>query len=132
MSAPVSSFSKLSLSQEMQESRGQGQPGKGKQPARVDDDSDSESEAESEDLLSTQDSGSGNVLAVDHCRQLMNAETEQSYYAFQIASAEVERIGIRIYPTDFKAPECSCDEEGICPHMVSSSESQTKSWILIY
>ena len=60
---------------------------------------------------------SGHVIALDHCRRYDTPDTERSYYAFQIAYAEVERYSIRISSTDSGNPTCSCDEEGACHHV---------------
>jgi hypothetical protein len=115
MSAPSSSFSKLSLSQEMQATRRHtrsqsGGKGKSKEPlvsAAPEEDPESGSDNESDD-----DFWSGHVIALDHCRQHNERDARGSYYAFQIAYAEVERCSIRFKPTDDGAPKCSCEEEG--------------------
>ena len=116
MSAPVSSFSKLSLSQEMQENRGHrrsqsGGKGKGRDLAPPVDESDDGSDNGSDDLWS------GHVIALDHCRQYDAPNSDRSYYAFQIAFAEVQSCSIRISSTDSVVPICSCDEEGTCHHV---------------
>ena len=117
MSAPVSSFSKLSLSQEMQATRGHtrgqsGNKGKSKEPIPpiAPEDPESGSDDGSEDDF-------WHVIALDHCRQHNERDARGSYYAFQIAYAEVESYSIRVKPTDTGAPECSCDEEGTCNHV---------------
>ena len=117
MSAPTSSFSKLSLSQEMQapqrHARGQsGGKGKGKEPAPQDD-PDSGSEDGSEDFWD------GHVIALDHCRQFDFPKANKRLYAFQIAYSKVESYSIRV-STD-ESVTCSCDEEGTCHHV---------SWLL--
>jgi hypothetical protein len=98
-----------------------GGKGKGKEPAPPappGDDSDTGSDNGSDD-----DFWSGHVIALDHCRQLDHtpqdekSDTDRSYYAFQIAYAEVERYGIRMSSTDSGSPVCSCDEEGTCHHV---------------
>lgn len=113
MSAPTSSFSKLSLSQEMQATRGHtrsqsGGKGKGKEP---DDEPEFGSDNGSDEFWD------GHVIALDHCRQHDEKDARGSYYAFQIAYAEVESYSIRIRPTDEGVPECSCDEETTCHHV---------------
>ena len=115
MSAPTSSFSKLSLSQEMQTTRGHprgqsGSKGKGKEPAPSEDEPDW-SDNESGDFWS------GHIIALDHCRQHDTPDTDRSYYAFQIAYAEVESYSIRISSADSGGPTCSCEEEGTCHHV---------------
>jgi hypothetical protein len=126
MSAPISSFSKLSLSQEMQATRGHargqsGGKGKGKESAPPDDDPESGSENGSDDFWS------GHVIALDHCRQYDSPDTERSYYAFQIAYAEVERYSIRISSTDSGTPICTCDEEGTCHHVTWLMEQLSRT-----
>ncbi|KAE9381658.1 hypothetical protein N431DRAFT_425223 [Stipitochalara longipes BDJ] len=120
MSSPISSFSKLSITQRMQSSRGHtrglsGGKGKGKAPARDDDpsSSDESSDNDSEDGHDegTDISWSGRLFALDHCRQ------HGTRYAFQISYAEVQRYSIRISTTDAGSPTCSCNEEGICRHV---------------
>jgi hypothetical protein len=117
MSAPISSFSKLSISQEMHASRGHargqsGGKGKGREPVLSDNDPESGSDNGSEE-----DFWSGHVIALDHCRQYNSpTDTNRSYYAFQIAYAEVESYGIRIDSTD-AGVTCSCGEEGTCHHI---------------
>lgn len=126
MSAPVSGFSKLSLTQDMQSSRSHvrgssGERGKGKAPMgaggpsrltsipsilndSVDEDLDEEEPDEGNQ--------SGRVFALDHCRHI------GELYAFQIAYAEVERISIRISTT---GPACSsdtCKEKRTCRHIM--------------
>ena len=126
MSAPISSFSKLSLSQKMQASKGHtrgqsGGKGKGKDtapPDAPDEEPETWSDNESDDFWS------GHVIALDHCRQYETQAPEQDttrYYAFQIAYAEVERYSIRINPTGSGPPKCSCTEPGTCHHV---------SWLL--
>ncbi|KAG0650919.1 hypothetical protein D0Z07_2754 [Hyphodiscus hymeniophilus] len=118
MSAPTSSFSKLSLSQEMQAPRGhgRGQSGgkmKGKEPTPQDD-----PESGSDD--GSEDFWADHVIALDHCRQFDSPkDANQRRYAFQIAYAEVESYSIRI-STD-EGVRCSCGEEGTCHHV---------SWLL--
>lgn len=117
MSSPISSFEKLSLSQEMESSCGhtRGQSGeiigKGKEPAPSDDERDSGSDNESDY------SWSEHAITLDHCRQHCAKDTDRNYYAFQIAYAEVGRYSIRISPTDSGIPTCSCDEEEPCRHI---------------
>jgi hypothetical protein len=126
MSAPISRFSRLSISK-MQSSRGHarghsGGKGKGKAPVKQDDPSSSEDDSNENSQGSDsggeeQDEGtdtawSGRVFALDHCRQ------HGTRYAFQIAYAEVERYSIRISTTDSGNPTCSCREDGTCRHIV--------------
>lgn len=127
MSAPVSSFSKLSLSHStMQSTRGQrgGPPGKGKLPIPPDDDppSDNESDKDPDDPGYGQDSTepeqeSEHVLALYHCRHI--GTDDDSRYAFQVADAEVVRYGVRVKSVHSSLPQCSCnpDSEGICRHV---------------
>jgi hypothetical protein len=127
MSVPVSSFSKLSLSQDrMQSSRGQrrGPSGaKGKQPmppdsssSASDSDSDPEDPDNSHDMTEPEPEPE-HVLALHHCRHI-GAEDDPRY-AFQIADAEVVRYGVRVKPTITGLPQCSCDQnsESVCRHV---------------
>ncbi|KUJ22350.1 uncharacterized protein LY89DRAFT_680481 [Mollisia scopiformis] len=132
MSAPVSRFQKLSLSQDMQ-SHGDlapaqsGGKGKGKAPmgsggsaslAQIlnpneSDDEMGQEEAPDDVQEEVPDEGtrSGRVFALNHCRQF------DTFYAFQIAYAEVERISIRISTT---GPICSsntCSGGEQCCHI---------------
>lgn len=129
MSAPVSSFSKLSLSQDrMQTSRGQrrGPPGgKGKQtvppvPRYPSSDSDSDSDPEDPDdgpNTTEPEQEPEHILALYHCRHI-GAEDDRRY-AFQIADAEVVRYGVRVKPTNTGLPQCSCNpnSESVCRHV---------------
>lgn len=110
MSAPISSFSKLSLNQSnMQSSHGQGSgppAGEGKQPVPTVDDPSDESEAE-------------HVLALYHCREI-GSENDR-LYAFQIADAAVSRCGVRVKAAGGR-PQCSLssckpDSEEGCRHV---------------
>lgn len=124
MSPPISSFSKLSITQGMQSPRSHrrghyGGKGKGKAPARDDDpsssdasdDDNSEEEPEEGHEEGTDVSWSGRLFALDHCRQ------HGTRYAFQISYAEVRRYSIRISTTDAGSPTCSCNEEPTCRHV---------------
>ncbi|KAN0122318.1 hypothetical protein V8E51_000644 [Hyaloscypha variabilis] len=120
MSSPISSFSKLSITQRMQSSRGHtrghsGGKGKGKAPARDDDlsssDGSSDNDSEEGHDEGTDVSWTGRLFALDHCRQ------HGTRYAFQIAYAEVQRYSIRISTTDAGIPTCSCNEKGTCRHV---------------
>ena len=115
MSAPTSSFSKLSLSQEMQTHRRHarrqsGGKGKGKEPVhRVEPDSGSEDGSE--------DFGTKHVIALDHCRQFDSPkDISHRRFAFQIAYAEVETYSIRISADD--GVTCSCDAMETCHHVI--------------
>ena len=122
MSSPISSFSKLSITQRMQSSRGGHSGGKGKgkslaqdDPSSSDESSTHESEEDDDEGVeesTTDHSGSKHVFSLDHCRQ------HGARYAFQIADAEVKRCSIRITTTDPRRPTCSCEEEGICRHIL--------------
>lgn len=100
----------------MQENRGHrrgqsGGKGKGGALAPPVDESDNGSDNGSDDW-------SGHVIALDHCRQHDAPNSDRSYYAFQIAFAEVKSCSIRISSTDSGVPICSCDEEGTCHHVI--------------
>src|SRR6266536_1987647 len=125
MSSPISSFSKLSITQRMQSSRGHARghsegKGKGKAPAEDDPSSSDESPPEESgedddedvDASTTEHPWSKHIFALDHCRQ------HGTRYAFQIADAEVKRCSIRITTTDPRSPTCSCEEGGICRHIL--------------
>ena len=127
MSSPISSFSKLSITQGMQSSRGHarghsGGKGKGKAPARDDDPSSSDNESEEGPEEGTDISWSGRLFALDHCRQ------HGTRYAFQISYAEVQRYSVRISTTDAGNPTCSCNEEGICRHVTWLLEQISRTW----
>ncbi|TVY73244.1 hypothetical protein LSUE1_G003216 [Lachnellula suecica] len=129
--SPISDFSKLSITQNMEEtSRGTtpsaAAKGKGKAPLQRDDSSGSEDssneEEEQEDPNDSDDpddspEGSNDipdneqVFALDHCRQ--HTGDNGPTYAFQIAYAKVERYGIRIERG--RPTRCSCEEPG-CRH----------------
>jgi hypothetical protein len=124
MSSPISSFSKLSITQNMQAPRGHrrgysGGKGKGRalpedDPSSSEESSEDDSKIEGEEALeeSTTDiTPKQRVFAVDHCRQ------HGARYAFQIADAEIQRCSIRISATDSGMPTCSCNEEGRCRHI---------------
>jgi hypothetical protein len=118
MSAPISSFSKLSINP-MQSSRTHPK-GKGKATEPEDDSSEDESGEEVEDQESNEeepDEGTEalygqRLYAIDHCRHIGS-----THYAFQMAYAEVQRYSIRISKTD-SAPTCTCKEEGVCRHII--------------
>ncbi|CZT42735.1 uncharacterized protein RSE6_02683 [Rhynchosporium secalis] len=125
MSSPISSFSKLSLTQRMQSSRGHAgdrSSGKGKGKAVQSEGQSSSSDTSSGEESSGSDSGDDGleeetdntcgVFALDHCRQ------HGTRYAFQIAYAEVERYSVRISTTDSGRPSCSCTQQGVCQHIV--------------
>lgn len=111
MSAPVSDFQKLSLSQEMQSTRSlaraqHGGKGKGKAPigsggpaslAQILNPHDSDAEMSEEE---PDEQTRNRVFALNHCRQF------DTFYAFQIAYAEVEDISIRISTA---GPRCSSE-----------------------
>jgi hypothetical protein len=111
MSAPISGFSKLSISQ-MQSSRTHSK-GKGK-ATKPEDDSSSSDEHSEEDVEEGSDSSdediddnidsvyTHSVFAIDHCRNI------GTHYAFQMAYAPVERYSIRISAADLTQPTCSC------------------------
>ncbi|PSS23098.1 hypothetical protein M430DRAFT_33684 [Amorphotheca resinae ATCC 22711] len=110
MSAPISGFSKLSISHILMESsrdQERGEPsGTGKEPAPPDDDGSSLIE---------------HIFALDHCRpHVMQQEGERTpsspRYAFQIAEAQVKRYGVRISAASPTETTCSCDETGPCRH----------------
>ncbi|KAH9221624.1 hypothetical protein DL95DRAFT_381952 [Leptodontidium sp. 2 PMI_412] len=133
MSSPISSFSKLSITQKMQSSRGHARghssgKGKGKAvPIEEEDEPTSSEESSDEDSNGSDPDDEGpdeeRVFALDHCRQ------HGTRYAFQIAYAEVERYSIRISTTDSGRPTCSCKEQGNCPHILWFLEqlSRTRS-----
>ena len=112
MSAPVSSFSRLSISHEMQAPRGHARghhrgKGKGRETIHEDEPSSPEPSEEAPDIFSY-----GRVFALDHCRQ------HGPLYAFQIADAVVERYSVRISTKDDGKPTCSCNEIGTCRHVL--------------
>ncbi|RFU25274.1 hypothetical protein B7463_g11058, partial [Scytalidium lignicola] len=120
MSLPVSGFRKLSISQSMQSSRGhaQGQArGKGRALPHEEDPSSSEEEEEEEEEEEGREDDDvemhlgREIFAVDHCREV------GGYYAFQIASAKIETVGVRIASTGTGVPTCSCNRPEPCPHI---------------
>jgi hypothetical protein len=118
MTAPVSSFSKLSLSHSsMQSSRGhaRGQPsGSGDESASSDDGLSHVEDDDDEVPLVDR------IFALDHCRPHGMSEDgwdpSSPRYAFQIAEAQVKRYGVRISAANPRITTCSCNEAGICRH----------------
>lgn len=125
MSAPVSGFSKLSINP-MQSSRTHAK-GKGTviEPEEDDDSSSSEEQSEEDleeepelaeeevDGAATKSVYTHRIFAVDHCRHT------GTYYAFQMACAQVERYSIRISTEALAEPTCSCAEPGTsCRHIM--------------
>ncbi|KAH8815198.1 hypothetical protein F5884DRAFT_168437 [Xylogone sp. PMI_703] len=123
MSLPVSSFRKLSISQSMQSSRGhaQGQvreKGRGLPPDEVPSSSEEEEEEEEDDDDEeegddddTETQQGREIFALDHCREV------GGYYAFQIASAKIQTVGVRIASSGTSIPTCSCNRSSSCPHI---------------
>lgn len=121
MSLPVSGFRKLSISESMQSTRGhaQGQArGKGRalppedEPSSSDDeDEEEDDEEEDEEAETTELHLDREIFAVDHCREVGD------YYAFQIASAKIETVGVRIGGSSTGTSTCSCGRQDSCPHI---------------
>lgn len=116
MSAPVSSFRTLSISDAMEASGGKQRLNKafekGKARATpLDDDTstDTSSSDGEEDESDAEDENGTHLLALDHCRQI------GSRYAFQMVDAKVRKCGIRL-EENMKAPTCSCNGGGDCRH----------------
>jgi hypothetical protein len=117
MTAPISSFSKLSLTHTpMQSSRGQGRrqsSGSGERPPPPDDGS-SRTEHDDEEIHLVD-----RIFALDHCRPHGMSEDghpSSPRYAFQIAEAQVKRYGVRISAANPRSAICSCSEAGTCRH----------------
>lgn len=121
MSAPISSFSKLSISPIMHSASGHGHgppASKGKEPVPLDDDfSDNEPDIELNDPIGDPDLQPEHVLALYHCRHIGSEDNRR--YAFQIADAEIVRYGVRIIKST-GGLQCSCEPpEGneVCRHI---------------
>lgn len=117
MSAPISSFRKLSISTQMEAAERQGR-GQNENQQRhrtpVNAESSTDDYSSSEDETGSEEEGgiTGNphVLALDHCRQY------GSRYAFQMVDAEIRSCGIRLDET-MNMPSCSCNEGESCRHV---------------
>lgn len=124
MSAPVSGFQNLSISQDMESSRSNtqsqsGRKGKGKSPLDGSGPASlaqilNPNESDEDDVEEETDEETNNrIFALDHCRQF------HTTYAFQIASTEVERASVRISPTGpiCFSPACTKERETPCCHI---------------
>ncbi|RDW68518.1 hypothetical protein BP5796_09175 [Coleophoma crateriformis] len=97
MSAPTSSFSKLSLDPNMQRAEARNYP---------------DSEESSDD-----DTSDDECFALAYCKEFRRDDEGGDFFAFQVVFADIQPYGVRIYQNKPR-PECPrCENPEDCPHI---------------